>query len=161
MINQQDLKEDLQTIPWLFDLTAEQIEKLSTVTSLKLLKQDEVLFTEGEREDSLFILLEGRVQLEMYVPTQGIIKLSVVEALDVLGWSSMTPVVRQRVASGRALMPCRLLCVDAMGLEHVCNADPAMGYIVMRRLANAVASCLLTMRVQLFNILMHAAQEEE
>lgn len=160
MISPQDLTEDLQTIPWLLDLTPPQIEKLASVTSLTLLKEDELLFSEGEREDSLYILLEGRIELEMYVPTQGHSVLSIAEALDVLGWSSMTPIVRQRVASGRALMPCRLLRLDGVSLQQLCDDDPKLGYVVMRRLANAVASCLLTMRVQLFNIILRAAQED-
>ena len=159
-MTQQDLIEELHTIPWLLDLTPQQFAKLAGMTSMKLLEQDEILFTEGEREDSLYILLDGRIELEMYVPTLGHLVLSVAEALDVLGWSSMTPVVRQRVASGRALMPCRLLRLNAIDLQQLCDEDPEMGYIIMRRLANAVASCLLTMRVQLFNTIMRSAQEE-
>ncbi len=161
MIPKEDLLEDLNTIPWLFDLTPAQIETLAGITTLRLLDQDEVLFNEGEREDSLYILLDGRIQLEMYVPTHGLIELSVAEALDVLGWSAMTPVVRQRVASGRALMPCRMLCIDSVALEQLCESDQGLGYVIMRRLANAVASCLLTMRVQLFNMILRTAQQDE
>jgi hypothetical protein len=49
--------------------------------------------------------------------------------------------------------------IDSARLRQLCEADHDLGYVVMRRLANLVASRLLVTRLQLID--MFAAPEEK
>jgi CRP-like cAMP-binding protein len=81
------------------------------------------------------------------------------EILDILGWSSMTPIVRQRTASVRATKPCLLLGLNSKLLQQMCEEDHELGYTIMRRLANVVANRLLTTRLCLLDIIAHGCPQ--
>ena len=74
------------------------------------------------------------------------------DAWEVVGWSSVTPSVRQRTASATAVTDCLLGGTDAEKLRQLCDQDHDFGYLVMRRIANIVASRLMTTRLQLLDI---------
>jgi CRP-like cAMP-binding protein len=80
--------------------------------------------------------------------------------MDVVGWSSVTPVVRRRTAGAQAVLPSSLVRLDAKGLRQLCDEDFELGYIVMRRMANVVASRLLTTRLQLLDMFANPSSEE-
>ena len=82
------------------------------------------------------------------------------EAMDIIGWSSITPVVRQRTAGARAVLPSRLVRMQATALYKLCDEDHDLGYVVMRRLSNVVASRLLTTRLQLLDMFAHPEVKE-
>ena len=160
MSDQTELIEALQAIPWFQELSPEHFNKLLEISCLINVEAGEELFKEGDKEDCLYVVSEGRVALEMYVPSRGRTRIYTAEATDIVGWSSITPVVRQRTASARAVLPSRLVCMQATSLYKICNEDHDLGYVVMRRLSNVVASRLLTTRLQLLDMFAHPDVKE-
>ena len=160
MNSQIDFTKTLRRIPWFLDLNQTQLDRLSAIATLHELESGEVLFKEGDREDFLYILLEGQVELEIEVPTHGQMAFYKAEALDIIGWSSLTPIVRQRTASAKARQQSLLLGLQRELLEQLCDEDHDLGYIIMRRLANLVANRLLTTRVCLMDLIAHTAPQE-
>lgn len=148
-----DLTNTLHRIPWFVDLPQEKIERLASIAAIHDMEPGDYLFKEGDREDYLFILLEGQVVLEMEVPTRGQVAVYTAESLDVIGWSSMTPIVRQRTASVRATQPSLLVALNNKLLMQLCDEDHELGYLIMRRLANIVANRFLTTRLCLLDII--------
>jgi CRP/FNR family cyclic AMP-dependent transcriptional regulator len=159
-MNQEELINALQTIPWFQELSPEHFEKMAGVASLVEVDAKQELFREGDQEDYLYIVLQGRVAIEMFVPSRGRIRIYTAESMDVVGWSSVTPVVRRRTAAAQAVLPSCLIRLDALGLRQLCESDFALGYIVMRRLANVVASRLLTTRLQLLDMFANPGDKE-
>ena len=155
MSSQEELINALQTIPWFQEMEPEHFNKLINLSTICNYEAGEELFREGEKEDNLYIVLEGRVAIEMFVPGRGRMRVYTAEPTDVVGWSSVTPVVRQRTAGARAVLPSRLVCINAAGLNKACSEDHHLGYVVMRRMANVVASRLLTTRLQLLDMFAH------
>lgn len=153
MIDRTEILPTLQSIPWFFDLSPEQMSLLGKISGLRRLETNEILFHEGDNENLLYIISEGRLAVDSYVPKHGIVRMYTAEQLDVIGWSSMTPVVRQRVTTVYALQPSCLIYFDATTLQEYCEEDPQLGYIFMRRLSNVIASRLLSTRIQLFDLL--------
>jgi CRP-like cAMP-binding protein len=149
----------LENIPWFLDLKEPQLELLAKIASFRQVNAGEEVFHEGDREDFLYIVLEGQVSLETYVPSRGLIRTFMAEPLDIIGWSSLTPVVRQRTSNARAVIPCRLIAIEGKTLETLCEEDHDIGFIIMRRLANIVASRLLTTRLALFDIIIQNSNE--
>ncbi len=158
MLNQSDIVEIIQTIPWFSALQLASIKALAALAEIKSCKCGEIIFTEGEQDDYLYIVLEGKISLERYIPTIGVIPMYTAETLDVIGWSCLTPIVRQKTASACVVADARLLVLDARGLAKLCEHDHDLGYTVYKRLANVISSRLLVSRLQLSEIISRQAQ---
>jgi CRP/FNR family cyclic AMP-dependent transcriptional regulator len=155
MDTKKELVDVLQAIPWFQELSDEHFKKICEITHLVDVDQGTTLFNEGDRDENLYIILEGRVALEIYSPVRGRIRIYTAEPLDVIGWSSVTPVVRQRTASARAVLDSRLLAIDGLALRLLCDEDCELGYKIMRRIANVVAARLMVTRLQLLDVFAH------
>jgi CRP/FNR family transcriptional regulator, cyclic AMP receptor protein len=105
------------------------------------------------------VLLEGQVAMDIEVPTRGQIVCHTAEMLEIIGWSSMTPIVRQRIAQARATQTCMVVGFNSKLLQQLCDEDEKIGYVVFRRLANVVANHLLTLRLCLLELIMHPAEQ--
>ncbi len=160
MYLQAGLTNTLRRIPWFVDLTQTQLDCLASIATMHELEEGATLFNEGDREDYLYVLLEGQVVLEVEVPTRGQVPVYTAEILDIIGWSSMTPIVRQRTASVRASQKCLLLGLNSKLLQQLCEEDHELGYIIMKRLANVVANRLLTTRLCLFDMIAHTVSSD-
>lgn len=161
MEDKNELVSVLQAIPWFQELDPVHFEKLTQISHLCLWEAGQEVFREGEEEDYLYVVVEGRIAIEMTVPSRGKVRVYTAEPMDIVGWSSVTPVVRQRTASARAVLPSRMVCIDAKKLRALCDEDHDLGYVVMRRMANVVASRLLVTRLQLLDMFAHPCPEEE
>lgn len=146
---------ELQKIPWFKELNKKHLEKIAGITTLRHVRADEVLFHEGDKENYLYIVINGRIALEIFVPHRGKIRIYTAEPNDLFGWSSVTPVVHQRTAGATAVMDGLIVCIDSEKLRQACEEDHDLGYLVMRRLANIVASRLLVTRLQLLDMFAH------
>jgi len=153
MLSQIDLNATLQAIPWFRELTPTQIAQLAAIIEICNLEPNHDLFLEGEQIDYLYIVLEGKIAIENYIPGRGNVCVFNAEPLDIIGWASLTPVVRQREDSARAILPSTLLEIKGDSLRQLCDQDHELGYFIMRRVANVVASRMLSTRFQLLEII--------
>jgi len=160
MAKRADLIEAIQNIPWFIDLKPTQVERLVTIAGIREVDQGDILFHEGDREDFMYVILEGQVSLHNFVPSHGDLYIYTADPLDILGWSSMTPVVRQRTATGCALSPVRLLTFDSEALRRMCDEDHDLGYLIMKRLSNLVASQYLVTRLVLYDLIIKNNQDQ-
>ena len=161
MTSQQELIKSLQAIPWFQMMTPEHFNKIASIAKICKYEPGQVIFHEGDKEDYLYVVLEGRVAIEMSVPGRGRVRMLTAEPMEEVGWSSVTPVVRQRTAGARAVLPSRLVAFDASELRKMCDEDHDFGYYVMRRLVNVVAGRLLTNRLQLLDMFANPVEHKE
>ncbi len=155
MYQYPDLFETLRSIPWFVELTPSQLKKLTGIVTIHQIGAGQHLFCENDREDSLYILLEGQIELRMRIPGHGERTIFTAEPLDIVGWSSMTQqIVRERTATAIAIQPTTLLEFNGTALRQLCDQDHDLGYVVMRRIANVVASRLLTIRLSLLEAIV-------
>ncbi|NJD59500.1 MAG: Crp/Fnr family transcriptional regulator [Anaerolineales bacterium] len=161
MTNSQELIKALQAIPWFQVMTEEHFEKMVGIAKVCKFEPGQVIFHEGDKEDFLYVVLEGRVAIEISVPGRGRMRILTADAMDEVGWSSVTPVVRQRTAGARAVLPSRLVAFDAAELRRLCDEDHDFGYYVMRRLSNVVAGRLMTTRLQLLDMFANPVEPQE
>ena len=143
----------ISSVPLFFDLSPEQTEKIVKISDLVEVDPSDQPIHEGSRLDFLYIILEGEVRIDVFVPTRGLVETHKLGPLDILGWSAMTPVVRQRVGTTTALTHCWLLRIDAQLLVSICEKDHDIGYIIYRRIANMAALSFLSTRLQLMNMI--------
>ena len=157
---QTEVIETLKQIPWFERLEPEHFNKLAEIASIRNVEAGEQLFREGEKEDNLYIVIEGRIGLDIFIPHRGRIRIATVEPMEVFGWSSVTPNVRQRTASAFVVLDGRLVVFNSEKLRQLCDDDHDLGYVVMRRLANVIASRLLTTRLQLVDMFADPSEKQ-
>jgi CRP-like cAMP-binding protein len=155
----EDIKEILQSIPWFSDLKTEHFDLLAKIASIHELPENSEVFREGDRPDKLYLVFDGRVALEIFVPHQGRLRILTAEKMDVIGWSAVTPGLRMRTASAKTVMPSVLIGIDSEAMRQFNKEDHEFGYIIMRRIANIIASRLMVTRLQLLD--MFASPSEE
>jgi CRP/FNR family cyclic AMP-dependent transcriptional regulator len=136
----------------LFDgLNSEELVQLAAIASEEKYQSGELICAERELADRLFVLCEGRVQVHVQLRSpleaDGEMTIEEVEPGRIFGWSSM--VKQQRfTASARALEPVIVLVIEASDLHVLFDRDPHIGFVVMKQLAEVVASRLRHTREQ-------------
>lgn len=141
-------------------------DKLSAIAErceLLEFKSDEVIFEQGEVAKNLYGVLEGEVELS-FVFQDRVLKADieyeesvqarfevlekpiVVDTLgpgDVFGWSALVS-PRQLTAMARCSKPTRVFSLPADDLKATYDQDPALGYMIMEKLAEIIAQRLQT-----------------
>jgi len=112
--------------------------------------QDEIIFSEGDPKHEFFLLLSGRVALEMAVQDKTL-RVHVVEGGDELGWSAVLMGGGKRFQA-RALEPVDALAFDGYKLLEICRADNAFGYKIMHRMLATVSERLQAARMQVMDL---------
>ena len=144
--------ELLQSIPLFHDAPPAHLDVLARISQIRSFKENHEIFHEGDAQDYLYVVLEGRVALEIHIPNRGRLRILTVEPLDVLGWSSITDAVRKRTATARTVTPAKLLAISAEDLQKACTDDCQLGYLIMTHVANVIANRLIITRMQLLDM---------
>ena len=156
-----DIYNELIKIPWFQELKPEHIQQVAEMSTLRHYKAGEVFFHEGDKQDFFYIVLSGRVALDMFVPHRGKIRFYTCEEWDNFGWSSVTPVVHTRTAGAVAVMDGVVISTDVQKLNEFCEKDHDFGYIFMRRMSNVIASRLMVTRLQLLDMFAEPPMENK
>ena len=153
MLNLAEITTAIKSIPWFLELSPESIQRLSVIANIVAFEDGEIIYHEGDKHPYFYVVLEGKVRLESYVSGRGSLPIFTAESLDVISWSSLTPVVRQKTSTARVIAPTKLLAFHADDLMECCEVDCELGFVIMRRLSNIIASRLLTHRLHLLEII--------
>jgi CRP/FNR family cyclic AMP-dependent transcriptional regulator len=159
MDNHEELLSELKKIPWFQVIKPDHLQKIVEISHLQKIKSGDVLFREGDQGNYLYIVLEGRVALDIFIPHRGKVRINTAEMWDVFGWSSVTPTIHQRTAGATVVMDGLVVGIDSAKLRDACEEDHDLGYVVMRRLMHVVANRLQVTRLQLID--MFAPPEEQ
>lgn len=156
-----DIIQVLKNIPLFLDLKEFQLAKLAEAAEIVEFNTNSIILCEGDKPDCVFIVLEGDIKIEVFVPVCGNSETSHLGPLDILGWSALTPVVRQRTGTATALTTCSLLRLDSKKLIALCELDHDIGHIIYKRISNVAARSFLTTRLELMNLLVAASQSHK
>jgi CRP/FNR family cyclic AMP-dependent transcriptional regulator len=144
--------DELQKIPWFQELNPKHVRQFAEISFLRQFRAGDIFFHEGDKQDYLYIVLSGRVALDIFFPHRGKVRFYTCEEWDSFGWSGVTPVVRTRTASAVGVMEGTVLATDTAKLQALCDRDHDIGYLFMRRMNNVIASRLLITRLQLLDM---------
>lgn len=148
----RSIAEILQTNPWFQVLEPPLFQKLVDITTIKNWEEGATIFREGDRDDNLYLIVDGQVALEVYVQGHGRITILTLGPDEIFGWSAVVPVEGTRTASARAMRATQAIAFDSNALRQACDEDHDLGYQVYRRLNNVVAGRLSATRLQLLDM---------
>jgi CRP/FNR family transcriptional regulator, cyclic AMP receptor protein len=149
----------LREIPVLSELSPQHLQVLADLASYRDVEDGQELFHEGDAQDFLYIVLTGRMAVEIHIPNRGRLRILTVEPMEILGWSSLTRTIPRRTASARAVAASRLLAIPSAKLYAACQQDSALGFQVMNQVANVVANRLLMTRLQMLDLFANPSSE--
>jgi CRP-like cAMP-binding protein len=109
------------------------------------------IFREGEEAGCFYIILHGRIALEIYGTGRGRIPITTLHDGDALGWSWLFLPYRWHF-DARALEATTALAFDAPQLRALCEADHDLGYDLMKRFAQTMVHRLQATRLQLLDV---------
>ncbi|MCG8423472.1 MAG: cyclic nucleotide-binding domain-containing protein [Proteobacteria bacterium] len=112
---------------------------------------DQSIFAEGDPANSFYLIRSGRIALDVSIPGRGHHVVQTVEEGDVLGWSWLFP-PHEWMFSARAVEPTRAVAMNGTCLREKCEADPALGYELMKRFAAVMVERLHATRIQLLDV---------
>jgi CRP-like cAMP-binding protein len=145
------LQSVLAAHPFFAGLRPEHMAIITGCAKNVQFKAGETVFREGQPADWFYLLREGRVALDVVAPPRGRITVQTLEAGEVLGWSWLFPPYKWHFGA-TCLEATRAVAMDGVCLRGKCDADPALGYELMKRFARVMMERLQTARVQLLDV---------
>ncbi|HEM45847.1 MAG TPA: cyclic nucleotide-binding domain-containing protein [Alphaproteobacteria bacterium] len=137
--------DDLRSCELFAGLGDDELAEIAAIATTETYDAGQVICTEQEIARRLFILQAGCVQVHIRLRSalrhDGDATVEEVEPGRIFGWSSL---VRQRqfTASARAVDAVRLIVVNADDLNALFDRDAHLGFVVMKQLAEVIASRL-------------------
>src|SRR5262245_47757712 len=107
----------------------------------------QMIFREGEAADQFYLVRQGKVALEVYIPERGAAPILTLSTGDVLGWSWLIPPYKWRF-DARAIETTHAFALDGKCLRGKCEEDPSLGYEILKRIAATIAERLHATRLQ-------------
>jgi CRP-like cAMP-binding protein len=141
----------LRDAPALQALTAAHRDTIAGCARNRVAAPGEEVMREGDPADAFYIVREGTVAIVTHVPGRGELTLETLAPGDVLGWSWLVPPYRNSFGA-RALGTAHLLALDAACLRGKCDADPALGYDLLKLLAGVFTERLRDSRLRLLDL---------
>lgn len=142
--------------PFVQGFEPREIGQLAALARPVRFAKDEIVYREGEECDDFYLVISGRVILEI-TPPSGAFTFGTVEAGDEFGWTALLG-SHDRVLQARALQDTQVLAFDAARLRALCESDPAFGYDLMRKLLAAAVERLQAVRLEVMDLYYPAAR---
>lgn len=109
------------------------------------------LFEEGQSADAFYLLRHGRVALELHAPERGSVVFQTLNPGEIVGLSWLLPPYRWG-SDARATTLVRATAMDAACLRGKCEADPSLGYELMKRFMPVLVQRLQATRLQILDV---------
>jgi CRP-like cAMP-binding protein len=142
--------------PFVAGLPYALVEELAPLAREVQFAPDQVIFREGEDCRDFYLVLSGRVALEM-VSDGAALRVQTVTGGDEFGWSAVL-MGRGKHFQARALDRVEALAFDGGAVMELCREDPVLGFEFMYRLLGVVSERLQATRLQLLDHTWPAAK---
>jgi CRP/FNR family cyclic AMP-dependent transcriptional regulator len=143
-----DLVEEL---PALADLQREHRAEIAGCARNRVFRRGEALLREDRPADEFFIVREGGVAIETRDPARGAVTIETFHPGDVVGWSWLVPPFRSAF-DARATAVTHVLAFDGACLRGKCEADPGLGYDLLKLVAAVFTERLQHTRLRLLDV---------
>jgi CRP-like cAMP-binding protein len=145
------IEQLLEAAPALEALGAEHRATLVGCASNCVFTPGERIMREGDPADAFYVIREGAVALETDVPGRGAVVLQTLHDGELLGWSWLVPPYRTAF-DARSLGTTHAIALDGACLRGKCDADPALGYALLKILSTVFVHRLQDTRLRLLDL---------
>jgi len=147
----RDLHDSLASHKFFTDLSSDHIDFLVSCAKNVIVEPGDFVFKEGSTAESLYLVRDGNLAIEVSAPGPGELVLATIGAGEMLGWSWLLPPHTHKTDC-RAIEQTRLLALDAKCLRDKLAEDHALGYQVLGHVVETLARRLSSTRLQLLDL---------
>jgi CRP/FNR family transcriptional regulator, cyclic AMP receptor protein len=134
--------------PFFQGLSCSQVATLTDCAMEQHFQAGQVIFKEGEPANRFYLIVQGKVAIEIESKECGVIPIRTLQAGDDLGWSWLFPPYYLHFGA-RAVEPTRVIFFYGTRLRNRCDEDRNLGYELLKRIAKVVIDRLDAVRSQL------------
>ena len=142
-----ELEGQVAAHPFLIGMSAQHIRLLADCAMRSQFSAGQVIFQKGETAKRFYLIERGKVALESSTGDK-VIEIDQVGAGDLLGWSWIFPPYVWHF-DARAIEPTTAIVLHGTILREYCDADPALGYVLFKRMSEVMMRRLQAARVKL------------
>lgn len=143
----KDIAELLRHHPFAEGLDEDTLALIAGCAKNVVLQPGDYFFREGSAADSFFLVRHGAVALETFVPGRGAFAFLTIKSGEILGADWLIPPYRSSF-DARAVELTRAIAFDGKCLRGKCEADPRVGYEMMKRFIPPLVKRLQSARMQ-------------
>ncbi len=112
---------------------------------------DEFIYRQGDPAEAFFLILQGRIALELYGGHHGAMIVQTVGEGEILGWSWLFPPYRRHF-DARAVTPVAAISLQAYCMREQAEHNHHLGHELYKRFSRAVVTSLQAARIQLLDV---------
>ena len=146
-----DQAELVADFPVLARLSRDELARLSAAARTVRFGARERVFSEGQMAEGCWLIHDGRVALDVFIPGRGLVVVQTLGAGDVLGWSWLVPPYRWHFGAS-STSPTTATLLDTAELRAFADADPGFGYALSRTLFAIMLNRLQATRARLLDL---------
>ena len=135
-------------------LAPSQLELIAGCGRIVSFEAGEELFREGQPADDFYLVRNGRIALELFMPGRGPLTISTHGGGEIVGWSWLFAPYRWHL-DGRATERGSAVLFDGACLRDKAESDHDLGYELMKRFAARMVERLQATRLQLLDVYGH------
>jgi CRP/FNR family cyclic AMP-dependent transcriptional regulator len=131
------IKKDLKAIVILGFLSDSMIDKLLPITELLKYDESEVVFREGEKAETFYLVRRGKILLEQRISEKITISMGAVKPGYAFGWSAMlggTTYTSDAVCAEKS----EVFSINGIALTRLLDKDHSMGYKMTQRVLRII-----------------------
>lgn len=135
------------------------IHKLASIAFERQFEEGTIIYRTGDVGEAVYLILEGKVAVEMEVIDYGPVTLFTVGPGQLFGWSSLFP-GRRKQARARVIQPAQLIAIDASRLQYLFQTDHKMECEVMNCMSHVVVDRVREARLELAKTMAAVPKEQ-
>ncbi|MDA3922816.1 MAG: cyclic nucleotide-binding domain-containing protein [Salinisphaera sp.] len=150
MTDKHHIESDLAEQDFFLGLEPSFITVLAECATPRRIRKDETLYRHEHRADRFYLLLEGRISIEVAAITGPPAEMLRLGPGDIAGWSWLIPPYRWHFQA-RALEDGEVLEFDGDALLAHCESDPRFGYELFKRFSGLMSRRLAVARQKMMD----------
>lgn len=147
----KSMSQLLHEHPFFRGMDSEHLDFIGGCGENHIYNAGEYIARENAPADHFFLIRDGQVAVECYVPNYGALCLQTLQSGDIFGWSWLfAPYLW--TFDARAVDEVHAIRLDGKCLREKCETDSKMGYELMKRFSHILTERLRATRVQLMDV---------
>src|ERR1700681_648876 len=153
-----ELEAQVAAHPFLIGISAHHIRLLADCAMRSQFTAGQIIFQKGETANRFYLIERGRVALESSTGNE-VVRIDEVGPGDLLGWSWIFPPYVWHF-DARAIEPTAAIFMYGTILREYCEADPALGYELFKRMNEVMMRRLQAAREKLSDAMKKVSRQE-
>jgi CRP-like cAMP-binding protein len=143
VLGKLDVAELLREARFFDALAPGQLERIARLGRVRSFPQDTRIYAIGDAVDDFYVLAEGVVRFTLGLGKRDTAAGDIIRRGDVFGWAPLVEGHERRIATAYCLTACDVVALDGAALNRLMEADSALGYALLKKLAVLLTSELV------------------